>query len=214
MSNDEKRLEPLCRAVRALRESIGDTQQRFANRLNIAISTAVRYELTRPPSGEALAHLMNLALESGQTELAELFRKALADQMGCEIAIPGAAPGSAEQCGLPPTPGESEEVEYLKLILRGAQVGLPGFETQRTAWRQMRQQIAADGVRRATIRALIAGLYQEVSRRLSQGESDESVIAAATADPEIVRKMIARLREASSPGADQDLISELMAQAA
>ena len=54
---------PVCRAVRRLRVDLGDTQQQFANRLGLAISTVVRYEISRPPHGKALAQLERLAME-------------------------------------------------------------------------------------------------------------------------------------------------------
>jgi transcriptional regulator with XRE-family HTH domain len=210
MENQEKRSDPVCRAVRALRESIGETQQQFANRLHIAISTAVRYELTRPPRGEALVQFINLAATAGQAGLADFFRKAFVDQIGYDLA----PPGPSEKCGLPEAPGELQEVEYLRLILRAAHVGLPGFDRQRAIWYQLRQPIAEEGVKRATIRALIGGLYQEVSRRIERGETDEAIVSAASADPDIVKKMIARLRRGSSADVDQELISELMSEAA
>jgi len=64
-------------AARELREVLGDTQQQFAQRLGLAISTVVRYELTRPPKGKALAQLKQVAMAYGQVELAHIFADAL-----------------------------------------------------------------------------------------------------------------------------------------
>jgi transcriptional regulator with XRE-family HTH domain len=73
---------PLCDAVRSLREALGDTQQQFAHRLGMAISTVVRYELTRPPSGEALAHLQRVAQDANQDGLAKTFYDAAIKEAG------------------------------------------------------------------------------------------------------------------------------------
>lgn len=64
-------------AVRELRKSLGDTQQQFANRLNLAISTVVRYELSRPPKGMMLGMFERLAAKNGRQDLAQVFQHAL-----------------------------------------------------------------------------------------------------------------------------------------
>lgn len=73
---------PLCEAARKLRLAIGDTQQQFAQRLQLAISTVVRYELTRPAGGAALALLARTAEDAGQQELADTFLAALGKELG------------------------------------------------------------------------------------------------------------------------------------
>jgi len=70
----------LARAVKALRVGLGDTQQKFANRLGIAISTAVRYETNRPPSGEILSRLYWLAVNHGLADVAGMFHRAVFDE--------------------------------------------------------------------------------------------------------------------------------------
>ncbi len=72
----------LLKAVRKLRVAIGDTQQQFANRLGLAISTIVRYELSRSPHGKVLIQFEKLALEHGQVDLAKVFRQALEYELG------------------------------------------------------------------------------------------------------------------------------------
>jgi transcriptional regulator with XRE-family HTH domain len=69
-------------AVKALRGALGDTQQQFAQRLGMAISTVVRYESTRPPKGKALSQLFGLALSNGLHDVAEMFRRALLSDLG------------------------------------------------------------------------------------------------------------------------------------
>ena len=61
-------------AVRSLRERFRETQQQFAARMGWAISTVVRYELSRAPKGKALAELLRLAAQNGFDDLAETFR--------------------------------------------------------------------------------------------------------------------------------------------
>src|SRR6476469_7439938 len=65
------------KAVRDLRLALGETQQSFAHRLRLAISTVVRYELTRPPRGTELGRFYNLAMENGFTEIAAVFARAM-----------------------------------------------------------------------------------------------------------------------------------------
>jgi transcriptional regulator with XRE-family HTH domain len=72
---------PVCDAVRKLRLALGDTQQSFASRLGLAISTVVRYELTRPPKGKALAQFAELAKGLRDAELADVFRRALVAEL-------------------------------------------------------------------------------------------------------------------------------------
>lgn len=69
-------------AVRELREALGDTQQQFAHRLGLAISTVVRYELTRPPKGKALVQLQEVAKQHGLDLIAATLRNALSKEMG------------------------------------------------------------------------------------------------------------------------------------
>jgi transcriptional regulator with XRE-family HTH domain len=72
----------LLQAVRELRLSLGDTQQSFAHRLGLAISTVVRYELTRAPKGQALALLARLAESQGRHDLGKPFIEALEKELG------------------------------------------------------------------------------------------------------------------------------------
>ncbi len=62
-------------AVRELRTRLGDTQQAFAARTGLAISTVVRYELSRPPKGQALAMFERLAFDNGYEDLTAVFRR-------------------------------------------------------------------------------------------------------------------------------------------
>jgi transcriptional regulator with XRE-family HTH domain len=73
---------PLLSTVRELRLALGDTQQSFAERLGLSISTVVRYELSRPPKGRALAQFARVADENGMKELSAVFQRALAEDLG------------------------------------------------------------------------------------------------------------------------------------
>src|SRR5258705_11906762 len=68
-------------AVRALRKSLGESQQQFAYRMDAAIRTLARYETTRPPKGKTLAHLKRIAMENGREDLAEVFAEGLAKEL-------------------------------------------------------------------------------------------------------------------------------------
>jgi transcriptional regulator with XRE-family HTH domain len=70
------------KAVLDLRHRLGQTQQQFATSLGIAISTAVRYKLTRTPQGKMLAKLARLAIENGFDEEAYLFLDLLFKELG------------------------------------------------------------------------------------------------------------------------------------
>lgn len=69
----------------SLRKRLGDTQQQFAGRLGMAISTVVRYELSRQPRGSAIAKLERLALQHGFKEEAGIFRKSLYKEFGITL---------------------------------------------------------------------------------------------------------------------------------
>jgi DNA-binding transcriptional regulator YiaG len=72
-------------SIRKLRRALDETQPVFAKRLGVVMSTLVRYELTRPPRGAVLARLARIAEEQHQQECAQIFRKALADEVGEQI---------------------------------------------------------------------------------------------------------------------------------
>jgi transcriptional regulator with XRE-family HTH domain len=73
-------------AVKRLRLTIGDTQQQFAQRLHLSISTVVRYETTRAPRGMALAPLWSIAEQNGLRELEVFFKKAALNELEENIA--------------------------------------------------------------------------------------------------------------------------------
>ncbi|MBM3744858.1 MAG: hypothetical protein FJW34_03555 [Acidobacteria bacterium] len=79
MSTEQQ--DAIRQAVRGLRQALGDTQQSFAQRLGLAISTVVRYELTRAPRGVELARFWQLAVQHKLPEYADSFARAMADEL-------------------------------------------------------------------------------------------------------------------------------------
>jgi transcriptional regulator with XRE-family HTH domain len=59
--------------VRELRTRLGDSQQRFSNRLEMALQTIARYEGPQPPNGAALLKLANLAKQNDFPDLQNYF---------------------------------------------------------------------------------------------------------------------------------------------
>jgi transcriptional regulator with XRE-family HTH domain len=70
--------------IRKLRQALGESQQQFAHRLNMAIRTIARYETVRPPRGLALVQLQRTAEAHGLDEYAAVFRRAAAAAVGVE----------------------------------------------------------------------------------------------------------------------------------
>jgi transcriptional regulator with XRE-family HTH domain len=77
----------LIKATKELRERLGITQQEFAHKLGLAISSVTNYERVREPTGRSLAQLMQLADEHGHADLAKVFNKALSDELGLELPM-------------------------------------------------------------------------------------------------------------------------------
>jgi transcriptional regulator with XRE-family HTH domain len=115
---------PVCQAVRRLRLALDDTQQQFATRLHLAISTVVRYELSRPPRGKALVQLDRLAMEHGFDDCALIFRNALLNEAGVRIPVGDARPPQAASVGFetpwPKTPEEEAMVADVLTVMREA----------------------------------------------------------------------------------------------
>ena len=79
---------PIQEAVIKLREAAGGiSQQELSNRMRKAVVTIARWETSKPPSGAALMELQKVSLDHGQYDLAFIFKKALAEEMGT-IGIP------------------------------------------------------------------------------------------------------------------------------
>jgi transcriptional regulator with XRE-family HTH domain len=71
-------------AVRALRASLGESQQVFETRIGISIRALANYEKDRLPNGKALFKMMDLAAESNREDWLVLFRRAALAQFESE----------------------------------------------------------------------------------------------------------------------------------
>jgi transcriptional regulator with XRE-family HTH domain len=80
-------MDRIISAVRKLRQELGDSQQRFANRLGLSIRAIANYEKDRRPTGVALVRLARAAKDAGKPELSNDFMMALMDELGL-IDIP------------------------------------------------------------------------------------------------------------------------------
>lgn len=67
---------PLSVALVALRKHLGETQQQFANRLGVAVTTVARYETSNPPRGPVLEKLMKIALDAEMEDVSRMFERA------------------------------------------------------------------------------------------------------------------------------------------
>ena len=183
----------VCQAVRSLREKLGDTQQQFATRLNMAISTVVRYELTRAPQGEVLVKFMNLAAGNGADDLAEVFRGALSEQLGYQVPV---SPILGEHVSYPPAPNEQQEIECLKTILRLANLGSCEFREMRDQWVKLRQPVEDRRVRADLLLMASEGIIDMIQERVIDGASDEAILAEfKPSDREFATMIIQSMRK-------------------
>lgn len=73
-------------AVVALRKHVGETQQKFATRLDMSISALQNYEQDRTPEPKQLVSFLVIAKALQRDDLASVFRKAFLDQLGLRNA--------------------------------------------------------------------------------------------------------------------------------
>jgi transcriptional regulator with XRE-family HTH domain len=64
---------------------LGLTQQAFAQKMGVAITTIARYETGRPPRGSTLEIFAKLAEESGRSDLAGIFKHLLMLDLGLAL---------------------------------------------------------------------------------------------------------------------------------
>lgn len=72
-------------AIKALRAELGESQQRFSDRLGVVVRTIARYELEKPPSGEMLGTLRTIAQEAGRPDLGAIFSNAFWREINEEL---------------------------------------------------------------------------------------------------------------------------------
>jgi transcriptional regulator with XRE-family HTH domain len=108
--------------VRKMRSAMHLTQTDFANRLGKSLATVVRYERLRPPKGRTLVKLQELAETKGLSHFAEIFRAALAEELGDlnhEIRQIGNWPIGHHSV----TPQNEEEARLVQSLLRRVRSG-------------------------------------------------------------------------------------------
>lgn len=100
-------------AIVALRKAIPETQQSLAVRLSLSVGAVARYEAGRIPAPGVLFRLTEVAVQSGQQEFADLFRRQMYEDMG----VPGSE-GTSE----PHTPFEKFALRYVVTALRNPEL--------------------------------------------------------------------------------------------
>lgn len=165
----------VCEAVRRLRLRLGDTQQQFAQRLELAISTVVRYELTRPPRGKVLARFERLATELAADEEASVFRDALERELGLShqvrvLRFPVAPEFSHDM--IPSTANEAELIaDVLWIVRRSGDDALIRKLDRLLAPARKRRQEELDIVHAEF------GTMSSIVRLVAEGKSDEEIQA-------------------------------------
>ncbi|HUD74279.1 MAG TPA: helix-turn-helix domain-containing protein [Terracidiphilus sp.] len=185
-----KTTNPVSQAVRRLRLGLGDTQQQFANRLGLAISTVVRYELSRPPSGKALAQLDRLATDHCLDECALIFRNAIRVELAGPFQVGGVRPPSAHSVGFyayPQTPEEEAMVfDVLSVMRKARDTTPPSNSSQRDGREQAKKELKAllkATKRWAIIYALITCIFMLVASLHAQSPSVQPALTFTTTGP-------------------------------
>jgi len=68
---------PMAQAISRFRQALGDTQQQFAHRAGLAVTSIARYETNSPPSAKVLARFVDIARTSNLPSFTEIFEKRL-----------------------------------------------------------------------------------------------------------------------------------------
>lgn len=158
----EKR-SALAKAIRTFRAALGDTQQEFAVRVGLAVTTIARYETNSPPSADVLAKLAELARNSELPLFAKIFEEKLEPQERVDV----------------------EEFSALKVVLKWAIENL-----EPSALRRARIALA---VLRSYSDETYERLEEELDRALAMVDEEISKVAGAilrTQNPEIHEKYL------------------------
>jgi transcriptional regulator with XRE-family HTH domain len=67
----------MAQAISRFRQTLGDTQQQFANRTGLAMTSVARYETNSPPSQKVLDRFVKIAREADLPAFIEIFEKRL-----------------------------------------------------------------------------------------------------------------------------------------
>jgi DNA-binding CsgD family transcriptional regulator/DNA-binding transcriptional regulator YiaG len=171
-----KREEIVARTVKSLRLALGDTQQSFAHRTGLSISTAVRYETSKPPRGKALVQMEQLARENGIAVLADIFNAALSLELGFKAPRLGRSKAS-------PRPGTEEDHSILAMVLAHPD----WFPRQAKAWARLRMEFIRTEADLDGGVVVLTAIEDEIARLTASGKSIEEIAAEIGHDPEHVR---------------------------
>lgn len=69
-------------AVKELRAKLGWSLQKFATAIDVSMTSVVKYEAGRNPTGRVLVNLTRLANENNYRDLAAIFHRAFCEEMG------------------------------------------------------------------------------------------------------------------------------------
>jgi transcriptional regulator with XRE-family HTH domain len=82
VTRDEKQL---AEAVKQLRNHLGESQQRFSDRVGVVVRTIARYELEKAPIGEILIKFAEIANEAGRPDLRLTFQNAYTKEITANL---------------------------------------------------------------------------------------------------------------------------------
>ena len=116
-------------AVKALRESLGMTQQRFAQETGAAINSIARYETGRRPKALMLRKFEELAVNNQEFVLAAVFGQALQQEIGIRVF-------DSTSPYLPQTQNEAQAIVVLLEMMRN-----PKYEKQLKLWARIAKRI-------------------------------------------------------------------------
>jgi transcriptional regulator with XRE-family HTH domain len=179
-------------AVLGLRTAIGETQQEFAYRMKTAIRTIARWETVRPPRGKALADLARVAEETGQKELAGVFRTAISKELGTWDT------SEFESIGIEPRT-ETEKLWTAALL---ATLRNPEFDDVRVKLIPLLRRPAEACIKNIEHRKLSARLEKETNRLLDMGVEPEMIAKDLNVPEADVRKyaVMRRMVRAANEG--------------
>lgn len=90
----EREKTPVAKAVRELRQVLGETQQDFAYRMNTAIRTIARWETIRPPkAADTLNALADLAAKHDRYDLVNTFLPSSPASIIANVLMQSGSPG-------------------------------------------------------------------------------------------------------------------------
>jgi transcriptional regulator with XRE-family HTH domain len=176
-------------AVRQLRERLGESQQQFAFRMKTAIRTIARYEGTRPPKGKALAEFERVALENGAEEYAQVFRTALAEELG--VSAPNVQPRASSPFRVEPilefkNADERSYVAALLLVMRSADF----VKERQVVLKKLAGPLANMFRHQQSLQALLDSVAA-MGRLIREGKSVDEVAAAFDVRREYLEQLMA-----------------------